>query len=334
MASLVNCQHHCHVLDGQFLARFEEHLQRMVYLTDGHYLSQCIVMPTLPVYRELGIEVLLRGHAGELLHMDKAYNFSLDHTALALRDEAGLEDWLGRHLHAFMLAADRPLFAAPPGEIESLARESLRSCLRESEGIAPAAHRIWHLFLSQRLRRETALSLVKFGSLVETRLPYLDNDLVDLLLAAPPELKLGDRIQAHILRRRLPAFLKVVNANTGTRLGAGRLARLFATARLKVLRKLGVRGYQHYEKLSLWLRRELRPLVNRLLLSERCLERGLFDPRAVKAVVENHLAGRENHTFLLMALLIFETGQREFMDGDGLTRHVETGGQILASRGS
>jgi asparagine synthase (glutamine-hydrolysing) len=210
-----------------------------------------------------------------------------------------------------------PLFApALQEQAESLARESLRECLAESAGVDPPLQRVWHLFISQRLRRETALSLVKFGSLVETRLPYLDNDLVDLLLALPPERKLSDGLQAHILRRRRPAFLDVVNANTGTRVGAGPVDRLFARARLKVLGKLGVRGYQPYERLGLWLRQELRPFVERLLLSDRCLGRGVFDPDTVRGVVRGHLAGRRNHTFLLLALLIFEQGQREFRDGE------------------
>src|SRR3990172_312235 len=94
LASLTNRRHHRHVLNSEFLSDFETHLRQMVHLTDGQYLSQCIIMPTLPVYRELGIKVLLRGHAGELLHMDKAYAFSLDPEALALGDEAGLEAWL------------------------------------------------------------------------------------------------------------------------------------------------------------------------------------------------------------------------------------------------
>jgi asparagine synthase (glutamine-hydrolysing) len=318
MAALANCPHHSHLLDPRFLTRFEQHLRQMVHLTDGHYLSQCIVMPTLPVYRELGIDVLLRGHAGELMHMDKAYNFSLDREGLRLRTEAELEEWLSRHLRTYMLdGTGGPLFAPVlQDQAEVLARDSLRSCLAESAGVEPPLQRVWHLFVSQRLRRETALSLVKFGSLVETRLPYLDNDLVDLLLATPPETKLSDHLQAHILRRRRPAFLNVVNANTGTRLGAGRVARLFARARLKVLGKLGVRGYQPYERLGLWLREELRPLVERLLLSERCLGRGVFDPDTLRGVVRRHLAGRRNHTFLILALLIFEQGQREFRDGE------------------
>ncbi len=312
MAARTNRRHHSFLLGSGFLADFEAHLRRMVHLTDGHFLSQCIVMPTLPAYRDWGVEVLLRGHAGELMHMDKAYNFSLDRAALALRDEAGLEAWLWGRMRAFVSGPDDvPLFVGPPGEMEGLARDSLRACLGESAGTEPAPHRIWHLFVAQRLRRETAMSLAKFGSVVETRLPYLDNDLVEALMAAPPGLKVGDRIQRHILRRRMPAFLDVVNANTGARLGAGRLERLAARVRLKVLAKLGVRGYQPYERLGLWLRRELRPLVRGLLLADECLGRGVFRPEAVRAVVDGHLEGKRNHTFLILALMSFECGQRE-----------------------
>jgi hypothetical protein len=129
-------------------------------------------------------------------------------------------------------------------------------------------------------------------------------------------LKLGEDIQAHILGRRRPDFLGVTNVNTGTRVGAGAWAKAVSHFRMRVLAKLGVKGYQPYERLGLWLRRELRPLVQKLLLSDRCLGRGLFDPQAVRAVVDAHLSGRHNHTFLLLTLMIYETGQREFLDGD------------------
>jgi asparagine synthase (glutamine-hydrolysing) len=333
MAKLAERPHHPCMLSTQFLADFPDHLWRMVHLTDGHYLSQCIVMPTLPVYRDLGVEVLLRGHAGELMHMDKAYNFSLNSEALHLRDAAALEDWLFRRLRTYMVdAVEGPVFLPEYQErLDDLARDALHTALGESAGVTPPVQSVWRLFLSQRLRRETALSLVKFGSVVETRLPYLDNDLVDLLLAAPPELKLGDTIQAHILRRRMPALLGVVNANTGTRLGAGRMTRLFSKFRLKVLAKLGVPGYQPYERLGRWLREELRPLVGQLLLSTRHLERGLFHPETIRAVVADHLSGRRNHTFLLMALMIFEVGQRQFVDGEGSSSVAARGTGALPS---
>jgi asparagine synthase (glutamine-hydrolysing) len=318
LAALTNRRHHNYTLGEGFLDHYEQHLDQMVHLTDGQYLSQCIVMPTLPYYRELGVQVLVRGHAGELMHMTKAYNFSLDPAALAIATPAQLEDWTFGHLRAFMLEGVEGsiLTAADPNELNSLARESLRDCLRESAGLEPPVQRISHLFVTQRSRRETALALVKFGSLLETRLPYLDNDVVDLLLTAPPTMKLAETIQGHILRRRRPEFLDVVNVNTGTRIGASRLARRLATFRQRVLSKLRVRGYQPYERLGLWLRRELRPLVEKILLDDRCLERGIFQPDTLRNVVQQHFENHRNHTYLLMALLVLEKGQRKFIDAD------------------
>src|SRR5262249_19877864 len=156
------------------------------------------------------------------------------------------------------------LFAAPyRGRIEGLARESLRERLRPLRGIRPAVQQVGRLFLDARTRRETAMSLVKFGSYVETRLPYLDNQLVETLLQAPRGLKLAEKIQGPILSRRFPAFLRVMNVHTGAPMTAGPLGRLFGKLRQKVFAKLGVKGYQPYERLGLWLRRELRPMVAR-----------------------------------------------------------------------
>jgi asparagine synthase (glutamine-hydrolysing) len=318
MASLTGREHRDVVLDDRFLSCFEKHLHDMVRLTDGHYLSQCIVMPTLPVYRELGIEVLLRGHAGELMHMTKAYNFSLDHAALSANSDAAIEGWLLQHLQAYMLeGVGRELFeSAHREQMEELARESLNACLRPFRGTKPFVQQVGKLFVTMRSRRETAMSLVKFGSFVETRLPYLDNEVVDAVIAAPIDLKLDEELQAEILRRHCPTLLRVLNVNTGARMKASRLSRLFGKYRQKVLGKLGVKGYQPYERLGLWLRRELRPLVAKILLDSRCLERGIFAPAVVRDLIERHNTRRANHTFLILAMMIFETGQRMFADGD------------------
>lgn len=321
LATMAGCRNHSHILDTSFLASFETHLQRMVELTDGQYLSQCIVMPTLPLYRQLGIEVLLRGHGGELMHMYKAYNYSLDEEALGLSSVQQLQAWLQQRLQAYMLQGiERPLFAKGLQDaFLPLATESLRADVVEAEAPGPVAQRIWQLFITQRLRRETVLSLNKFRSVAETRLPFFDNELMSLLLAAPPELKLGEKLQAGILKRYRPEFLGVVNANTGTKVGAGPLRRKCSSLMLRAAAKLGFPGYQPYERLGLWLRRELAGTVRGILLDPVTLDRGLYDSDGIRGVVENHLAGRRNHTFLLMSLMIFELGQRY------LTREISSG---------
>src|SRR5690606_1128925 len=127
----------------------------------------------------------------------KAYAFSLDAEALAIQNDRQLENWLFRHLRGYMLdGVDKPIFAGfSDDQALELARQSLQQALADVDADVPPLQRIWHLFVTQRLRRETTLSMTIFGSQMNVRLPYLDNDLVDLLLAAPPTLKLDETIQ-------------------------------------------------------------------------------------------------------------------------------------------
>lgn len=316
LAGLAGYPYHVCTLDEKFLGEFSRHLERMVELTDGHYLSQCIVLPTFPLIREWGIQTLLRGHAGELMHLQKAYNFSLDASVGQIRSQTDLEQWLVQQLSAYLLeSVEGPLLKeADSQERETLVQESLREALQETTEWTSPINRISQLFLTQRLRRETALSLMKFHSVTETRLPYMDSRLIELLLSCPPNLRRGETLQAAILRQRNPAFLAPPNSNTGARVGAPQLVRQAALFRMKVLAKLGVKGHQPYERLGLWLRTSLRPLVERVLLSPECLERGVFVPETVQSVVRQHLENQRNHTFLLLSLMIFEMGQRRFAD--------------------
>jgi asparagine synthase (glutamine-hydrolysing) len=326
LAAIVGCSHRNHVLDAAFLSEFDRHLNQMVGLTDGQYLSQCIVMPTFPLYQELGAGVLLRGHGGELMHLSKAYNYSLDAEALQIRGDADLDAWLWKRLQAYLLdGVDGPLFARTEVRHSELARESLCRAIDETPSSEPPAQRIAHLFLDQRLRRETPLSLMKFRSVIEPRMPYMDRALVERLLAMPVEWKLDDDLQTFILRKRQPRFCAVENTNTGADLGAGKMRRSAATLKMKVFGKLGVAGYQPYERLGLWLRRELAPLVREVLLDDTCLDRGIFAPDTVRQVVERHLSGARNHTYLILALMIFETGHQALFRADGTRKAAGPG---------
>jgi asparagine synthase (glutamine-hydrolysing) len=315
LSALAGVPHHEYFLDASFLDSFEVHLREMVRLTDGHYLDQGIVMATLPMYRDLGIEFLIRGHAGELLHMRKAYAYSLDDDALRA-SEADLETWLMRRLSAYMIEGVPPdLFTI---NTRALALASLRDALARTPapGGAPV-DRVWPLFVAQRLHRETALSMHKFGCFATVRLPYLDNDVVATLLAMPARMKLGGDLQHRILDHRRPDFLSVVNSNTGARMGAGQIETGLAQLRLRVYAKLGLPGYQPYERLGLWLRRELRPFAERTLFADRFLGQGLFRPEVVKTVVAQHMSGQANHTFLLMAMIVFAIGQETVLSANG-----------------
>jgi asparagine synthase (glutamine-hydrolysing) len=305
MARLAGVRHHQFVLDGGFLSQFEHHLRELVGLTDGHYLDQGIVMPTMPLYREHGIASLMRGHGGELLHMTKAYAFSLDRAALHA-SETELNAWLLSHLTNYMLAGvPDDLFTI---DLRAGAAASLRRALDRCQPTERPVDRVWQLFLNERIHRETTLSMHTFENFVGIRQPYLDNDVIDVLFSLPAAMKLGDELQTRVLRRCRPAFLDVTNANTGARMGAGAIETALARLRLKVGAKLGWRGYQPYERLGLWLRHELRLFAESVVTSEQFLGSGLFRPDAVRRVVGQHMSGQANHTFLIMSLVIFGLG--------------------------
>ena len=306
MADLAGQPFHQHHLDKDFLGRFEPLLREMVDLTDGHYLDQGIVLTTLSSYRDLGIRTLLRGHAGELMHMSKAYAFSMDAPATRLASKESLLDWLWRHLSDYMLGSVDPSFFTGPfgSTLRDRARASLERQASAWDDVDPVPQRMWRIFLAERVRRETALSLHVFRSFVEVRLPYLEPRLVSLLLGAPVALKIDDVIQHHIVRSRRPAFLGIVNANTGAAMGASRVTRQLASFKMRAFAKLGVPGYQPYERLGLWLAQDLQPLLRRTLLADAVLGVTGLEKQAVAALIDQHARRERNHTFLLMALLI------------------------------
>ncbi|MBQ4144739.1 MAG: hypothetical protein IJD43_14825 [Thermoguttaceae bacterium] len=308
LAKCVGTQHFNYELNPNFLQKYENSLTEMVRLTDGQYLSSSIVIPTLDFYREIQIRTLFRGHAGELFHMSKAYAFSMTEEERKTMAEGRLSPkiWAFQHLQAYMLDGVNSdlLLGIPRSECTRIARDSLYRAIDETGEEREGA--IWHLYLAQRVFREIPLSMRKFDSHVNVRLPFLSRGIADAILRLPTKYRMGETIQHQILKRWRPDFLKVRNVNTGTFIGAWPIVQKAAHLHQRILAKLNVPGTQPYEKMGLWLRSDLKPLVRRLLLEDGGLSgRGIIHPDTIREVVRAHNEGK-NHTYLILALLIME----------------------------
>ncbi|MBL9125286.1 MAG: asparagine synthase (glutamine-hydrolyzing) [Planctomycetaceae bacterium] len=134
----------------------------------------------------------------------------------------------------------------------------------------------------------TKVDIASMAHGLECRQPFLDYRVVELAAAMPIELKLrgarGKRILIEAFGELLPPAI---------------LRR----------RKMGF-GVP----LEHWFRRELRAFTRDVLLSSRCLDRGYFRPAAVTRLVDEHQAGRFDHSAKLWALLVLELWQREWVD--------------------
>lgn len=122
----------------------------------------------------------------------------------------------------------------------------------------------------------------------EVLFPYLDDDVVSCILSLPPELKINKGLLRVLLSRFLPR-------------------------RVVPRRKTGYWAHTirwHYEQGGLGT-------VLDVMSERRTMERGVYDPRALRALVETYASGRATPRChpVLWQLLVFEMFCREFIDG-------------------
>jgi asparagine synthase (glutamine-hydrolysing) len=141
---------------------------------------------------------------------------------------------------------------------------------------------------------------------LETRVPFLDNELVDFVLTLPAEYKLN---------------IEGLRGN-GASLPDG--SELRSSDGKHVLRA-AMRGLVPDEILQKkkqgfstpddsWYRSESADYIRELLLSDRALARGYFQPDYIRRVMDEHTRGATNHRLLIWSLMSFEWWNRIFID--------------------
>jgi asparagine synthase (glutamine-hydrolysing) len=99
--------------------------------------------------------------------------------------------------------------------------------------------------------------------------------------------------------------------------------------RTKVLLKRAMRGVVPDEILrrpkkgfgipvAAWIRGPLRPLFEESLSEKSLQEGGVFDPRAVRALLQSHLQGRADLRKPLWTLLMFQLWQKQYAQASSL----------------
>jgi len=134
---------------------------------------------------------------------------------------------------------------------------------------------------------------------LESRVPFLDNDLVDFALSLPVGYKVD--------------FEAINKNNSHNSLGGKKILR-------EAVKKLIPREILHKEKKGFsppdasWYRGSSMDYVKDILLDKKTLNRGYFKQRFIKKIVENHFSGKANNRLIIWSLLCFEWWNRIFID--------------------
>lgn len=166
----------------------------------------------------------------------------------------------------------------------------------------PYAERKEAGFLRSSLRRQHAgglVNLLHYGDAVsmahslESRMPFLDYRLVEFVWALPSEYKVRLGQGKHVHREAMRGLVPDWVLDNRTKLG-------FTTP----IGRQFVKDFDDEGPVD-------------VLLSERSLSRGLFDPDGLRALIADHRTGRRDHGPVLFRMLSVELWYRIFVDNGG-----------------
>jgi len=148
---------------------------------------------------------------------------------------------------------------------------------------------------------------------LETRVPFLDNDLVDFAQRLPIRLKLRDLEHIVRLNENEPGAktLRYFEKTRDGKLLLRKVMSRYVPANITEQVKQGFAGPD-----ATWFRGESIDYVRKLILSPDALMYEFLRPDTVRRLVEDHLEGRENRRLLLWSLLNFEHWCRTFLAGE------------------
>ncbi|TMJ86252.1 MAG: asparagine synthase, partial [Alphaproteobacteria bacterium] len=150
---------------------------------------------------------------------------------------------------------------------------------------------------------------------LETRVPFLDNDLVDFAMRVPTRMKLGNLEEVICIDENEPGG-KRDRYFSQTRDGKLLLRKAMARHLPKEIANREKQGFSAPD--ASWFKGESIDYVRRKLYHGSARIYEFMDAGAVRALVDDHLEGRENRRLLIWSLLNLETWCENFLDGGRL----------------
>jgi asparagine synthase (glutamine-hydrolysing) len=123
---------------------------------------------------------------------------------------------------------------------------------------------------------------------LEARSPFLDHRLMEFAASLPERMKLRRMTTKYLLKKVLKEFVPAENL-TRKKMGFG-------------------------VPIGYWFRGSMQAFLRETLLSERSLGRGFFKPERIRAIVDEHIDNRVDHSHRLWSLMMLELWFQRFID--------------------
>ena len=163
---------------------------------------------------------------------------------------------------------------------------------------------------------------------LETRVPFLDNDLVDFAMALPVAFKLGNLTDVVRLNENEPS-LKTAKYYQRTNDGKLLLREMLGRILPREVVEREKQGFSAPD--ASWFKGESIDYVRRTLYADHALIYEFLDRKTVQSLVDDHLSGRENRRLLIWSMLNVENWCRKFLARESAAGEAESfSGEVTA----
>ncbi len=218
-------------------------------------------------------------------------NMSFDYKAKRFVRAAEL-DTVERHHTWFgsFAASDHERLLTPEvlansnGDIYGKLRDSLANC-----DAVTVIEQMQYLDINNYLAEDilTKVDRAAMAVSLETRAPFLDPRIGQFAASLPLDMKLRGKSGKFILKEAMAPLLPHEILN-------------------RPKKGFGI-------PIAEWLRGRLRPLMEEMLAEKRLREQGIFEPRFVRQLIDEHIAGKASHHKELWTLLVFQLWYERFL---------------------
>jgi asparagine synthase (glutamine-hydrolysing) len=154
----------------------------------------------------------------------------------------------------------------------------------------------------------TKVDRMSMATSLEARVPLLDHVFVEWVAGLPAGWKIRDGNQKYIFKK--------------------------LAERVGVPREVLYRRKQGFAlPLVQWMRNELKDMIHTILLEPRTLQRGYFNPYAVRQLLQDHFHGGRDQSARIWRLLMLELWHRNFLNNIGKDEFTQQLDHAVALRG-
>ena len=184
-----------------------------------------------------------------------------------------------------------------------------------------------YFFLQNHVRRWTIGGHILMRSCTENSVPTYDNNLIDIILKIPPELRLNHRIYRKFLKKLSPELARIIYDKTMIRADAPfilwKAGAMYQRIRNKIKRliwkvskgKIFIPSKRGYVEFNDWLRtnEKWRRFFKDLLLDKNAMSKKYFNQDYIKTLIREHEEGKKNNAQKILYIASFELFLRLFM---------------------